>query len=154
MAEGQACYYGNVNFSSYPLGGEIFIDGVDQGVKAPAMVTGVPIGEHIYTIKSDGYRDFTARVVVLQDQTVNAPAATLIPAAGCIYFDSSPGGAKIYLNGTLGDAIDTGFVTPKMICNLSLGMHVFRLVLAGYPEYAGSVTLKPDRGDTVIGIFR
>lgn len=154
MAADALWYYGNVNFNSYPPGGEVFLDGMDQGVKTPVILTGVPIGEHIFTIRLDGYGDFTDKIEVLENQTVNAPSATLVPAAGCIYFDSRPAGAKIFLNGTLGYVVDTGFVTPKAICNLSFGTHVFRLVLHGYPEYAGSVNVKPERGDTVIGIFK
>lgn len=146
------CYVGNINFASYPAGGEVFLDGVDQGVQTPVVVTGIPIGEHVFTIRLQDYVDFSGRVTVLQAQTVYAPSALLIPAEGCIYFDSTPPGAKISLDGTFAHVVDTGFATPKMICNLPLGKHVFKLVL-GAKEYAGSVDLKPDKGVIVKGIF-
>lgn len=147
------CYVGNISFISYPGGAEVFIDGTDQGIKTPAVVTDVPIGMHTFTVRLDGYNDFSGTVEVLENQTVNAQPAILAPAAGCIFFDSRPAGAKIFINGVLDKAVHTGFVTPKLICGLPIGIHVYRLKLEGYPVSAGSVNLKPGQGARVTGIF-
>ena len=153
MDNASVCYFGSINFISYPDGGEVFIDGMDQGVKTPANVTGVPIGMHTFTVRLDGYNDFSGTVEVLENQTVNTQPAILMPATGCIFFDSKPTGAKIFINGTVDKAVDTGFFTPKLVCGLSLGVHVYRLILTGYPVSAGSVNLKPGQGAIVTGIF-
>ena len=153
MDNGSVCYMGNISFISYPDEAEVFIDGTDQGIKTPAVVTDVPIGMHTFTVRQDGYNDFSGTVEVLENQTVNAQPAILTPATGCIFFDSKPRGAKIFINGTVDMAVDTGFITPKLICGLPLGVHVYRLKLDGYPVSAGSVNLKPGQGAKVTGIF-
>jgi hypothetical protein len=153
MDNASVCYFGSINFISYPDGGEVFIDGMDQGIKTPANVTGVPIGMHTFTVRLEGYNDFSGTVEVLENQTVNVPPAILMPAPGCIFFDSKPEGAKIFINGTVDKAVDTGFVTPKLICGLPLGVHVYRLKRGDYPVSAGSVNLKPGQGARVTGIF-
>lgn len=73
-----ACLMGSVNIVSYPPGAEIFMDGMDQEVKSPAIVTIVPAGEHEYVLKLSGYRDYQGSITVLDSQTVQAPA-NLIP---------------------------------------------------------------------------
>jgi len=153
MDNALVCYVGNISFISYPGGAEVFIDGTDQGIKTPAVVTDVPIGMHTFTVRLDGYNDFSGTVEVLENQTVNAQPAIFTPATGCIFFDSKPTGAKIFINGTLDKAVYTGFVTPKLVCGLLLGVHVYRLILEGYPVSAGSVNLKPGQGAKVTGIF-
>lgn len=153
MDNALVCYVGNISFISYPGGAEVFIDGTDQGIKTPANVTDVPIGMHTFTVRLDGYNDFSGAVEVLENQTVNALPAILTPATGCIFFDSKPEGAKIFIDGTLDKAVDTGFVTPKLFCGLPLGIHVYRLILDGYPLSSGSVKLKPRLGTKVTGIF-
>ena len=153
MDNASVCYFGSISFISYPGGGEVFIDGMDQGIKTPAVVTDVPTGMHTFTVRLEGYNDFSGTVEVLENQTVNVPPAILTPAPGCIFFDSKPTGAKIFINSTVDKAVNTGFVTPKLICGLPLGVHVYRLKLGNYPVSAGSVNLKPGQGARVTGIF-
>ena len=152
MDNASVCYFGSISFISYPGGGEVFIDGMDQGIKTPAVVTDVPTGMHTFTVRLEGYNDFSGTVEVLENQTVMLHAI-LTPATGCIFFDSKPEGAKIFMNGTVDKAVDTGFVTPKLICGLPLGVHVYRLKRGDYPVSAGSVNLKPGQGARVTGIF-
>ncbi|MBU0846744.1 PEGA domain-containing protein [Patescibacteria group bacterium] len=153
MDNASVCYFGNISFISYPGEAEVFIDGMDQGIKTPAAVTGVPTGMHTFTVRLEGYNDFSGTVEVLENQTVNVPPAILMPAPGCIFFDSKPEGAKIFMNGTVDKAVNTGFVTPKLICGLPLGVHVYRLILDGYQVSAGSVNLKPGQGASVTAKF-
>jgi len=75
-----ACLLGSVNFVSYPPGAEIFMDGVDQGVKTPAIVTNVPAIPHEYVLKLAGYRDYQGSITVLESQTAGA-SANMIPVS-------------------------------------------------------------------------
>ena len=152
MDNASVCYFGSISFISYPGGGDVFIDGTDQGIRTPAVVTGVPTGMHTFTVRLEGYNDFSGTVEVLENQTVMLHAI-LTPATGCIFYDSKPEGAKIFINSTVDKAVNTGFVTPKLICGLPLGVHVYRLKLGNYPVSAGSVNLKPGQGARVTGIF-
>ena len=143
--ENPACLAkGSIKFTSTPAGAEIFLDGADQGIKTPATLTDVPVGSHGYTLKLDGFNDSTGTVQVLENQIAEV-STSLTPGEGCIYFITSVPGAKIFV-----DDADTGQVTPALICGLSLGIHTYRLVLAGYYEAGGAIPLTPGQGATII----
>ena len=75
-----ACLTGNVSFTSYPSRAIIIMDGTDQEVKTPAIVTTVPVGSHAYTLKLAGYNDYQGSITVPENQTVTAPA-NMIPVS-------------------------------------------------------------------------
>ena len=136
--------FGIISFASTPSGAQVFLDGADQQMVTPATLTNVPIGSHAFTLKFAGYNDYTGTVEVLENQT-STVSVTLIPVEGCIYFNTTPAGAKIFI-----DDVDTGQVTPALVCGLSLGTHTYRLVLAGYYEAGGAIPLTPGQGATII----
>jgi PKD repeat protein len=55
---------------------------------------------------------------------------------GSIAVNSTPLGAKIFLDG-----VDTGMVTPDIICEVSPGIHEIRLEMEGYPNSETSVVV-------------
>lgn len=138
---------GAVSFTSSPQGAGIFLDGVDQGVSTPATITSVPTGSHTYTLRLAGYNDYSGMVLVEEDKTSQI-SATLTLAEGCIYFITNPEGARIFI-----DDVDTGKVTPALVCGLSLGTHTYRLVLAGYQDVTGTANLVSGQGVMVTGSF-
>ena len=72
---------GSVSFVSSPPGAEIYIDGHDQGAVTPYTISGIPAGDHTYTLKKPGYNDITGTVSVTQGQTVTeSKALTVSPA--------------------------------------------------------------------------
>lgn len=71
---------GSVSFVSYPQGAEIFMDGVDQVIKTPAIVTDVPAGGHEYVLKLAGYKDSQGSTIVLEGAT-SGVTVNLIPAS-------------------------------------------------------------------------
>ena len=75
-----ACLLGSVSFVSYPPGAEIFMDGVDQVVKTPAIVTNVPAGSHAYVLKLPRYKDYAGYITVMESQTADS-SANLIPVS-------------------------------------------------------------------------
>lgn len=90
-------------FSSVPIKAEIFIDDMDMLVKTPKSICYLPLGEHIFRL----------------DGTFIIPP---LPRSSCVFFDSVPRGAKIFIDG-----VDTGKVTPSRICNLTPGTHTFSI---------------------------
>lgn len=134
---------GIISLSSVPDGAEIFLDGIDQGVKTPNIITNVPAGTHTYSLKLSGYTDYTGTVEVLENQTSSISAA-FTPQEGCVNVNTTPAGARIFI-----DNVDTGKVTPSMICGLSLGQHTFKLMLDGYVEETGSVSLGSGQGEVI-----
>lgn len=137
---------GSALFSSTPLGAEIFIDGVDQNNVTPKTITGIPAGSHAVKLTLSGYNDWTGTVDIVADQTASVTAA-LVPGEGCIDFSSDPAGARIIIDG-----VDSGQVTPSLICGLSLGQHTYTLMLAGYQDTTGTVSLAAGQGTTVTAI--
>ena len=137
--------FGSISFASTPSGAQVFLDGQDQEMVTPATLTNVPTGSHAFTLKLAGYNDYTGIVEVLENQ-ISTVTATLTPAEGCIYFNTTPAGAKIFI-----DDVDTGQVTPALVCGLTLGAHTYRLSLTGYQDITGSVDLVAGQGTTVTG---
>ena len=80
-------------------------------------------------------------------------AGTQLPVEGCIYFDTNPPGASIYIDGVLQQINGIDVTTPVNICGLSLGHHTYDLVLPGYLSIIGDITLGAGQGQTVSTTF-
>jgi len=63
---------------------------------------------------------------------------------GTITINSSPSGAKVFLDGS-----DRGMVTPTMLTNVSAGSHTVKLVKEGYVDFEESVTVTAGQTTTV-----
>ncbi len=147
---------GNIQFLSNPSGAQIWLaptgqTPVYQNKTTTGTITNLPIGNYDYILKLTNYNDYTSPqpVTIIKDHTAIVGPINLIPAEGCIYFTSSPPGARIFIDTTLATVTDTGFVTPKLICNLGLWQHCYKLVLVGYEDKTGCITLITGEGETV-----
>ena len=80
MEDTAACPVGGVMFVSYPSGAEVFMDGMDQGIVTPAVITEIPAGVHAYTLKLAGYNDSTGSVEVKENQIAGV-TVNLVPAS-------------------------------------------------------------------------
>lgn len=144
---------GNINITSIPSGAYIWIDGTQQMVDStpvitPVIIQGISVGLHSVTLKKIGYNDHPTDVTINADQTTDLDVV-LNPMEGCIFFDSNPQGAQIWMNTTQATVVDTGFVTPQLICNLGLGTHAYKLVLSGYQYSTGTVVLGTGQGASI-----
>lgn len=108
-------------------------------------ISNIIVGTYDYIIKKTGYNDASGNITILENQTATV-TVPMTPAEGCIYFDSIPQTADIWIDGSVTTVIDTGFNTPKLICGLSLGSHVFKLKLAGYDDVADTAILMAGSG--------
>lgn len=144
---------GNIDITSIPTGAEVFIDGVDQKVTTPVVIKEVLVGIRKVTLKLTGWNDYNQDVEVKADQTVNV-IAILVPAEGCIYFTSSPQGARIFLSQVGQTLVDTGLNTPDIICGKSFGDYAYKLKLSGYEDKTGIVTLVSGHGEIVSETLR
>lgn len=130
-------YTGSVNFSSEPQGAMIYIDNIDTRISTPAMIDSIPIGTHSYTLKLDGYEDYSGTIEILKN-SVSYISVVLIPLTGSINFSSEPQGAMIFLND-----MNTGIITPTTIEKVPVGMHTYTLRLDGYKDYSGTIEIQP-----------
>ncbi|MCU0629631.1 MAG: protein kinase, partial [Methanoregulaceae archaeon] len=70
------------------------------------------------------------------DHTISV---TFAPDLGSFKVVSDPNGASIFVDGT-----NVG-TTPKTVDNVQAGIHQLRLILSGYSDYTGSVTVEKDQ---------
>ncbi len=115
---------GKLFISSTPTLADVFINGTSSGKKTGDTLT-LPTGTYSVTLKKTLYKDTTFSVTVVTNQTVSR-AVTLTEASFTV--NSTPVGAKIYLNG-----VNTGSVTPAGI-RLAVGTNTITLSLAGYAD--------------------
>ena len=92
---------------------------IDHGVGSVASSTGTysvsPAATTVYTLTAT---NATGSVTATTTVTVNPVAITY----GSIDINSSPAGAKVYLDG-----VDTGMITPIVLPNIAAGTHAIKL---------------------------
>jgi hypothetical protein len=92
---------------------------IDHGVGSVASTTGntsvSPAATTVYTLTAT---NATGSVTATTTVTVNPVAITY----GSIDINSSPAGAKVYLDG-----VDTGMITPIVLPNIAAGTHAIKL---------------------------
>lgn len=115
---------GKLFISSTPTLADVFINGTSSGKKTGDTLT-LPTGTYSVTLKKTLYKDTTFSVTIVANQTLSR-AVTLTEASFTV--NSTPAGAKIYLNG-----VNTGSVTPAGI-RLAVGTNTITLSLAGYAD--------------------
>lgn len=152
---------GDVQFLSNPSGAEIWLaptgqTPVYQNKTTTDTIASLPIGDYDYILKLTNFNDYISSqpVTIIKDQTAIIGPINLVPAEGCIYITSSPPGARIFLGATPATVVDTGFVTPKLICSLGSGQHCYKLVLSGYEDKTGCTTLGTGGGETTVDTLR
>lgn len=143
---------GNVEFISIPeSSAEIWLAPspgqipVDKLLTTTDTISNLIVGTYGYILKKTGYNDASGTVTILENQTATV-TVPMTPAEGCIYFDSTPQMAEIWIDGSAATVVDTGYNTPKLVCGLSLGSHVYKLYLAGYDDAIDVAILEVGRG--------
>lgn len=130
---------GNIKVTSKPSGAKILIDNTDTGLKTPKTIKDIAPGFHSIRLLKDRYQEWTQNITVYEKKT-STVAATLKPIGGMngsIIISSNPSSATISIDG-----IETGFVTPKTLADISPGKHTVSLSKEGYQEWSKSVMIK------------
>ena len=115
----------------------VYLDGVFQanvtkGVRTYTASSLISDTEHTIATRTVGTTGLVNQTWV-NDTARTAPDA---PSFGSAFIQSTPSGAKIYL-----DYTDTEFVTPKTLSNLATGNHVIRYNLSGYDDTTQTVSI-------------
>lgn len=135
---------GSISVSSTPPGASVYLDGGFQGITQPGNpidLTAIPPGPHTVRLVLAGYQDYTGNVQV-QAGGVAMVDAVMIPStnpseAGTLQVNSDPQGANVFL-----DNLCRG-VTPLTLTPVEAGSHSLLVRLAGYNDYASTVTIEP-----------
>ena len=152
---------GDAQFLSNPSGAHIWLAPTGQAQTdttqtTPGTILNLPVGDYDYTLKLTNYNDYISAqpITVIKDQTAIVGPIDLVPAEGCIYFISSPQGARIYLALVGQTPTDTGLNTPNIICGKPFGDYAYRLTISGYEDVTGTVTLISGHGEIVTKTLR
>jgi len=137
---------GTIQVNSSPAGAQIFMDGTDTAKVSNAALAGIAPGSHDIRLVLKDYNDYPQTVAVQAGQTATV-TATLIPLSattGVIQANSTPTGARIYLDGA-----DTGKTTNAALGLIAPGNHTLTLALSGYRDFSQNVTVTAGQTATV-----
>ena len=90
---------GSISVMCEPVETEIFLDNSLIG-NTPKIVQGISVGEHILTLKKEGYVDNVSKITIKENQTL--PISINLEKTLSVSFQSVPSDATIYINGNYG----------------------------------------------------
>lgn len=131
-----AVVYGQLSIDSTPSGAQIQIDGQGSGYVTPFNLTGVAPGQHVVTIKKNGYAS-EMRSIQVSAGGNSVVSVQLAPLAATVSLSSNPSGSAIWMDGK-----NTGRVTPAQFSVDKPGNHTFVFKKQGYLEQSTSANLE------------
>jgi PEGA domain len=146
---------GGLSITSSPEGANISIDGNDQKVITPTVISGITEGEHRYKLTVPGYTDIDSEFTMFLGQSTSIyNILTQSKESGTLYIYPTPvlygrifpyplEGAKIYI-----DNVDTGKKIPSPITGLTKGIHTFRMTRPGVEDREGAFII--NGGDVLL----
>ena len=121
-----------LKITSDPSEASVYVDGDYEGITP--LTLSLSTGTHTVKLSKSDYEDYTTSVTLNPGESKTI-SATLTPAFGYLSVDSSPSGAKVYIDGSyVGD-------TPLKDYKLSTGEHEVKVVKDGYEEFTKMVTI-------------
>ncbi|WP_461864918.1 protein kinase domain-containing protein, partial [Thermococcus sp.] len=123
-----------LEINSDPSGANVYIDGNYNGITP--LNTNLTPGTYKIKLTKQDYKNYTTTVTINPGESKTI-SATLTPAFGYLSVDSTPQGAKVYIDDSYaGD-------TPLKDYKLSTGEHTVKVVRDGYEEFTKTVTVNP-----------
>jgi serine/threonine protein kinase len=123
--------YGLVSVTSSPKGAALYLDERDLKLQTPASIDSIPAGDHTLEVRKEGYKPYKRNLLMEPGDsiTVDASLIRVTPTIdmGSIAIDSKPSGAQVFIDG-----VNTGYVTPCTIDELSTGPHKVKISKRGY----------------------
>jgi len=126
--------YGTINVKSTPGGAKIYLDEANTGKSTPATLTKVAAGTHTVKVTKTGYDAEEQTATVTANHTTNVTFT--LEGYGSIKVTSTPGAAKVYLDGA-----DSGKKTPCTLTHVVKGSHTVRVVKTSYESQEKSVSV-------------
>ncbi|WOX55518.1 DUF3344 domain-containing protein [Methanoculleus palmolei] len=134
---------GSIFVTSTPAGAAVWLDGEDTGEVTPVTLENVPAGDHVVTLKLDGYANASTPVTVAEGEMAEIDLA-LTDRIGCLEVTSTPDGAEIFIDGE-----DMGEVTNATIDGVGVGNHNVTLRKGGYVDAVAGVTITENETATL-----
>ncbi len=128
---------GNVVVSvNNALAADIYLDRTPTGLRSPAILENVPVGDHVVHVFLPEYGLDSATVTVTDGQSTSVPFTLTRVPTGVLDVGSSPSGASVYVNG-----VRFGY-TPLTINGLPEGSYLVKLKKNSYAEIAETVEVQ------------
>ncbi len=126
---------GNIQVVSTPSSAMVTLDR-SRTAYTPYTYSNIPVGTHEIAVYVAGYQNYYMDVNVNQGQTtyVNAILQPIV-STGTLSVTSNPSGAAVYVDGSYRG------VTSTSVGNLAPGSHSVQLILAGYQDWSGTVSI-------------
>lgn len=136
--------YASINIKSKPEGLTIYIDGKETEFKTPFKLTNLTTKEYNIEVR---YKDQIKKETISLNLGENREVNFIFEesAFANLKIESEPQGAKIFI-----DDIDTGYVTPYTLNDISVGNHTIKLKLEGYEDYLLNLNLTENKEVKVI----
>jgi hypothetical protein len=134
--------YGEIVVQSTPGGAKIFLDGANTGKTTKATLKNVAAGTHTVKVEKTGYDPEEQTVTVTANRTVNV--SFTLEGYGKIKVTSTPGSAKVYLDGS-----DTGKTTTCTLDRVVAGTHIVKAEKTGYITQEKTVNVVAGKTATV-----
>jgi len=151
--------FGTLTVASTPQGADVYIDNAYKGL-TQVSINAIPNGNHVLSIRLDGYQEYSRTIVVMGDtQAITAalvrkptptttettpvqptgtgtlPQGTPAGGFGSLAVTTSPPGAQVYVDSALKG------ITPTTIPGLSSGTHAIILKMDGFQDLATTITI-------------
>ena len=138
---------GSIAITSTPEGAAVWLDGEETGFATNCLLTNVPAGDHVVTLKRDGYADASTPVTVAEGETAVVHLG-LTTATGSLTVTSTPAGATILIDGA-----DTGAVTDTTLDGIAVGTHTVTLQKDGYVDATAEIEIAEGATASAISIL-
>ncbi len=129
---------GFVFINSYPIGFQIYLNGLQRRRTTPDSLTWLTTGTYQITLKKNLFRDtsFSVNIVEGKKKYVFIDVSKDPLMLGSLYCDSKPDSAEIIINDS-----STGILTPATINNLLPGNYEIRYHLLNHRDDSMSVSI-------------
>jgi len=130
---------GTVHVTTTPLDAVVSLDGRPIGGSSPFVVTDVaPGATHEVSVTKAGYRSWSTKLELQAGETMELPAVALEALESGFQLDSSPTGARVFVDGKKLDQM-----TPVRVTSLTPGDHQIRLEIDGFAPWESSLHVTP-----------
>ncbi len=140
---------GKIIVLAIPPGARIYLDDIDTGVNASAIISDVSINTHTIELKLPGYNDFTETFTMTEPEETRLISTIMTPivppiGVGSLNVTSTPSNAEFYIYSETEEIANGITPTLEPITNIPTGIYGYEAGIAenGTSVAMGSVTIK------------
>ena len=130
---------GTVHVTTTPPDAVVSLDGRPVVGSSPFIITDVAPGTiHEVSVTKAGYRSWSTKLQLQASETMELPAVALEALESGFQLDSTPSGARVFVDGKQLDQ-----TTPVKVTSLAPGDHQIRLEIDGFAPWESSLHVTP-----------